>query len=76
MLEQSLEQMNASGERYYQPELYRLQGKLLNFAGQAKEAVESFDKGIYLAKKQNSRVFEARLKTDLKNLLAQPPEIY
>ncbi len=51
LLKETLEKMDAWGERFYQPEFYRLQGKLLNFAGQAEKAKELFDKGIFLAQK-------------------------
>ncbi len=75
LLKQSLIKMDLSGEFYYQPELYRLQGKLLNLAGQVKEAGDSLDKGILIAKEQCSKVLEARLQKDSESLLVEPRQM-
>ena len=68
VLKQSQEKMNFSAEFYYQPELYRLQGKLLSLAGHVKEASDTFDRGILIAKEQCSKVLEARLLKDCESL--------
>lgn len=72
MLKEAKEKIAVSGECYYQPEFYRLQGKLLNLNSQSKEAKQAFNKGILLAKEQCSKVLETRLKRDFKNLFAEP----
>ena len=64
-LNKALVKMNAYGERYYQPEFYRLKAKVLSFTGKLQEAKQLIHKGIDLAQKQSSKILETRLRNDL-----------
>jgi predicted ATPase len=60
-----------SGERYYEAELYRLQGELLLKQGNHVEAEASFHKAIEVARRQQAKSWELRAAISLARLWQQ-----
>jgi DNA-binding SARP family transcriptional activator/tetratricopeptide (TPR) repeat protein len=61
-----------SGERYYEPELYRLQGELLWRQGGADEAATALEKAIETAQRYGARLAELRATAALCRMLREP----
>ena len=72
VLEQALARVEPTGERMYEPELYRLKGELLMMqdASNAAQAEQSFRTAIEISRKQNAKSWELRATTSLARLLA------
>jgi predicted ATPase len=73
VLTEALALVDTTGERYYEPELYRLKGELLlqqNSANHA-EAEICFHKALDLARDQQAKSFELRIATSLAKLWQQ-----
>src|SRR5260370_39753201 len=72
VLEQAFSRVDPTGERMYEPELYRLKGELLVLGGTANNAQveESFRTAIDIAREQKARSWELRATTSLARLLA------
>ena len=47
-------------ERYYEAEVYRLQGDLLNAAGEQAVALENYHRALAVARRQSAKLFELR----------------
>src|SRR5262249_40818263 len=62
-----------TGERWYEPELYRLKGELLlqQSAGNQSEAEACFHKALDIARTQQAKCFELRTATSLARLWQQ-----
>jgi predicted ATPase len=73
VLEQAFSRVEPTGERMYEPELYRLKGELLVLGGTANNAQveESFRTAIDIAHEQKARSWELRATTSLARLLAK-----
>jgi predicted ATPase len=73
LLTEALTLVDTTGERWYEPELYRLKGELLlqqNSDNQA-EAEHCFQQAISLARSQQGKSFELRTATSLARLWQQ-----
>ena len=73
MLTEALTLVDTTGERWYEPELYRLKGELLlqqNSDNQA-EAENCFHQAIAIAQNQQAKSFELRAATSLTRLWQQ-----
>ncbi len=66
-IDEALDLVEQTGERWYEAELYRTRGRLLRTAAAAKDAVieDSFQQALDLARKQGARMWELRAATDL-----------
>ena len=73
VLEQAFSRVEPTGERMYEPELYRLKGELLVLGGSASNAKveESFRTAIDIAREQKARSWELRATVSLAKLLAK-----
>ena len=73
VLEQAFSRVEPTGERMYEPELYRLKGELLLLGGSASNAQveESFRTAIDISRKQSAKSWELRATTSLARLLAK-----
>src|SRR5437868_7013651 len=73
VLTEALTHVDTTGERWYEPELYRLKGALLlqqNADNQA-EAEACFHQGISIARAQQAKSWELRAATSLARLWQQ-----
>jgi predicted ATPase len=73
VLTEALTLVDTTGERWYEPELYRLKGELLlqqNSANQA-EAENCFHQAITIAQNQQAKSLELRAATSLAKLWQQ-----
>jgi predicted ATPase len=69
LLDQALAQVEASGERFTEPELHRLRGELLHMQGCDAAMVEShFLKALTLAQQQEAKSLELRAAVALARL--------
>ncbi|MBN1402550.1 MAG: hypothetical protein JXA74_17045, partial [Anaerolineae bacterium] len=70
LLDEALEQVERTGERWEEAELRRLQGELLRQRGDDPEAVEEcYRQAIAVAQRQEARSWELRATTSLARLL-------
>ena len=60
-----------TGNSYYDAELWRLKGELLNIKNKTEEAGACFQKAIEIARQQAARSFELRASTSLARLWQQ-----
>src|SRR5229473_2433348 len=67
-VEEGLAVSQRNGERYYDPQLWRLKGELLKMQGKATEAEDCFQKAIEIARQQAAKSFELRASTSLARL--------
>lgn len=74
-LDEALRRLESVGERFYEPELYRLRGEALRSLGREEEARESFTQALLTAHAQGSLAFErkAREALELWTSLSMPP---
>ena len=72
-LEDAFSRVKPTGERMYEPELYRLKGELLLVQGRlnAAQAEQSFRTAIEIARAQSAKSWELRAATSLARLLAK-----
>ena len=70
-LRQALEEANATGERWWEAELHRLDGHghLLSNGGHLNNARESFQRALKVSRAQGAKMLELRAATDLSRLL-------
>jgi predicted ATPase len=70
-LHEALEDVNATGERWWEAELHRLEGHahLLTNGGHPDIARESFQKALEISRTQAAKMLELRAATDLSRLL-------
>jgi len=66
---EALNWVEKTGERYYESELYRLRGGLLNQEGRWEQAERCCRQAVRVARRQQSRVRELRAAVDLAELL-------
>jgi len=71
VLDEAFEAMNRTGERFFEPELYRIKGDLLLQSGNPADAESAFRHAVGVAERQQSRSLELRAATSLAQLLAQ-----
>jgi predicted ATPase len=73
VLAEALTLADTTGERWYEPELYRLKGELLlqQHADNQAEAEDCFHKAISIARSQQAKSFELRTATSLARLWQQ-----
>ena len=66
--------MDTTGERYWEAEVYRLQGELLMQAsrGKTREAEEHFHQALDIARRQQAKSLELRAAMSLARLWQQP----
>jgi predicted ATPase len=71
-VQDALTKVGKTGERYYEPELYRIKGELLLASGDActAEARTCYQRAIGVAREQNAKSWELRSITSLACLLA------
>jgi predicted ATPase len=63
---------NASGERWFEAELHRLQGELLRLAGGDRATAEAcFLRALAVAREQSAKLWELRAAASLARLLAE-----
>jgi predicted ATPase len=65
LLDEAIAMVRSNGERYYEPELYRLKGELLR---KSPEAEQCFEQSIRLAQAQNAKSWELRAALSLAHL--------
>jgi tetratricopeptide (TPR) repeat protein len=68
---EALANVTRSGERYYEPELYRLQGELLWRQGSPQDAATALEKAIETAQRYGARLAELRATAALCRLLRE-----
>jgi class 3 adenylate cyclase/predicted ATPase len=70
-LHNALKKVGKTGERYYEPELYRLRGELLLKSGDAHaaEVRTCYERALELAREQNAKSWELRATISLARLL-------
>jgi DNA-binding winged helix-turn-helix (wHTH) protein/tetratricopeptide (TPR) repeat protein len=73
LIEESLQFMERTGQRYYEAELHRMKGELLlaRASSNAEQAAQSFHTAIEIARKQHAKSWELRATTNLARLLAK-----
>ena len=73
MLTEALTLMDTTGERWYEPELYRLKGALLlqQSSDNQAEAETCFHHALDIARNQQAKSFELRTATSLARLWQQ-----
>jgi predicted ATPase len=62
---EALQFVNETDERYWEAELYRLKGELLQMRGDVPAAEEAFDEAVRVARKQGARSLELRAATSM-----------
>jgi len=69
--EEAFSRVEPTGERFYEPELYRLKGELLlaQDASNAAQAEQSFRTAIEISRKQHAKSWELRATTSLARML-------
>jgi predicted ATPase len=74
VLTEALTLVDTTGERWYEPELYRLKGELLlqQSSDNQDEAENCFQQAITVAQNQQAKSFELRAATSLARLWQQP----
>jgi predicted ATPase len=70
-LDEAFDLMNRADERFFEPELHRLNGDLLRQAGQPAEAEAAYRQALAVAERQQARSLELRAATSLARLLTQ-----
>lgn len=72
-LTESETMMISSGELYWQPEFYRLRGRLeaIRTPDQPQAAIDEYERAIAIARERNARLLELRAATGLARLLAE-----
>jgi predicted ATPase len=68
VLDEALEVAEITGERYYNAEIYRLQGELLLTSGTASEAEAKFQQAIEFTRRQQAKSLELRAVVSLARL--------
>jgi predicted ATPase len=73
VLTEALERVDTTGERWYEPELYRLKGELLlqQSSDNQVEAQTCFHHALTIARDQQAKSFELRTATSLARLWQQ-----
>ncbi len=71
VLDEAFEVMNRTGERFFEPELYRIKGDLLLQSDQPADAESAFRDAVAVAECQQARSLELRAATSLAHLLAR-----
>ncbi len=77
VLAEAQELMEQHGEVYWEPELFRLRGRLAGAEGRPVEAITAFERALRLARERGAHLLELRAATDLARLqaaLGQPLE--
>jgi class 3 adenylate cyclase/tetratricopeptide (TPR) repeat protein len=69
VVQEALSEAQATGERCFEAELYRLRGELLRGLGQEDEARHDFSRAIAVAREQEALLFELRATVSLGRLL-------
>jgi tetratricopeptide (TPR) repeat protein len=67
-LEEALKVVEATGERIWEPEIYRIRGEIHILIGELDRAEENFHTAIKLSKTQQARFWELRATTSLARL--------
>ena len=67
-LDDALAQVETTGERYCEAELYRLKGKLLWMQGDQTKAGDCFQQAVEVARRQKAKSWELRATTSLARL--------
>ena len=69
-VDRALEESEATGERFWEPEAHRLRAGFLLAAMPPRrdDALESLERGIVLARSQGAKTFEARIERSLREL--------
>jgi predicted ATPase len=70
-LEQTLAQVEETGERYWEAEIHRLRAEFLLLLGDETEAETSLEKAIAIARRQSGKSLELRATIDLARLWAK-----
>jgi adenylate cyclase len=70
-LDDALAQVETTGERYCEAELYRLKGKLLWMQGDQTKAGDCFQQAVEVARRQQAKSWELRATTSLARLWQQ-----
>jgi tetratricopeptide (TPR) repeat protein len=68
VVQEALSAGQATGERFFEAELYRLRGELLRGMGQEREARYDFSRAIAVAREQEALLFELRATVSLGRL--------
>jgi predicted ATPase len=69
LLAEALDAANASGERWFEPELHRLNGELLSLVGGDRATVEAcLHRALAVAREQRAKLWELRATTSLARL--------
>ena len=73
LIDESLQFIERTGQRYYEAELHRMKGELLlaRASSNAEQAEQSFRTAIEIARKQHAKSWELRATTSLARLLAK-----
>lgn len=67
-VEQALSWADRTGERYYEPEAWRLRGQLLRQSGDIESAEAAYRRALEIARQQQARIRELRVAVDLAEL--------
>ena len=67
-MSEALAEVEQTGERYTEAEIYRLRGEMLLAQGNDAEAEASFGKAISVARRQEAKSWELRASTSLARL--------
>ena len=67
-VDEALHWITITGERYYEPELYRLRGRLFLQRGNAKQAEQAFLDGLNIAQQRQAKSWALRTAIDLASL--------
>jgi len=70
-LEETLTQVDETGERYWEAEIHRLRAEIHLLLGDERAAEASLEKGIEIARWQSGKALELRATTDLARLWAK-----
>jgi class 3 adenylate cyclase/tetratricopeptide (TPR) repeat protein len=65
LLDEAIQMAEATSERFFEAELYRLRGKILLSLGKKGEAVAELQRAVTIARQQQARWWELRAATDL-----------
>jgi predicted ATPase len=74
LLREAFQVMDSRRERWYEEELFRLQGLLAGSGGRTADAEAHFEKAIDLARAQGARLFELRAAMALNRMRCDPNE--
>jgi predicted ATPase len=65
----AIAQVEKTGEGFYEPEIHRVQGELLEMQGHNEEAESAYHQAIAIAQRSQAKVWELRATTSLAQLL-------